>query len=236
MAKMKDIEKYKIKVTEEYNKFAENYDKIKLKNETYYNELKSIFNQITKPKSSVLEIGCATGGILADTKPKKGVGIDISPFMIKVAKSSYPQYKFYCSSIEDIGLKKLKTKFDYILLPDVIEYFSDLDKAFSKIKKLCNKSTILIIASPSRIWGPALIIAEKLKLKMEDSCKKRSSKRKIVEMLKRNGFVVKEYYTRILVPKDLSINLLKAINKYFYKIPFLKELGLIRVFVVMKNE
>jgi len=227
--------KYQEKVRKEYDELANDFHKTKTKNKTYYREFKSIFLDAVKPKSIILEIGCATGIILADTNPRKGVGIDISRSMIRIAKSNYPKYEFHCSSFEDFNLKNVKYKIDFILLPDVIEYFSDLNQAFSKINKLCSEKTIVIIASPNKIWDFPLLIAEKLKLKMKDRCNRRSSKRKITRILDSNGFIVKKYYTKLLIPKDFSNPFIKSINRNFHKIPIIKKLGLIRVFIARKK-
>lgn len=216
-------------VRKQFDNLAKDYKKIKQRNQTYINELKNIFCSIVKPDSRVLEIGCGTADILACTHPKNGVGIDISPSMISIAKSGYPEYDFYCGSIENFDSEKIKLKFDYILIPDVIEYFSDFDQAFLKIKNFCRPSTKIIITSANALWVPALVIAEKLNLKMQDSYRKWPSNKKIMNILERNGFVIEKCSTRLLIPKN---NLLfKSVNKNFHKIPLLRKCGLIMVFV-----
>lgn len=227
------------KVQEQFNRLADDYDAIKQQNPYYLKELKSVFLDKVKPDSSVLEIGCGTGSILAGLKPRKGVGIDISPRMIKIAKSRHQEFLFVCSSIEGLDIRKIKYKFDYILMPDVIEYINDFRSAFSNIRKLCKKNTIIIITSANAVWTPALAIAEKLKLKMQDSLRKWPSKREVEAVLEKNGFCIGEYYTRLLLPNPAKarqegfINrILTSVNGKFYKFPLMGRLGLIMVFVV----
>ena len=51
------------------------------KNSYYYSELVRFLKYNIPSGSSVLEIGCGTGYLLNSLKPRRGVGVDISPQM-----------------------------------------------------------------------------------------------------------------------------------------------------------
>ncbi len=53
----------------------------------------------------VLELGCSTGDLLNALKPKFGVGVDISPESIRVAKINYPELHWICADVETLGAK-----------------------------------------------------------------------------------------------------------------------------------
>jgi len=212
----------------QFDGLAAEYDSIKKKNAYYFSYLKKVFERrITDRNSKVIEIGCGTGEILGTLNPKAGAGVDISPAMIKAARSKYPAYSFYCQGIEDLAINE---EFDYIIVPDVIEYVADPEKAFCSLKKLCKKSTKVIITSPNPFWAFILGIAEKLNLKMKDKFSKPPSRHRVISAAEGRGFRVVECSTRLLVPKKILFS--DRVNETFYRIPIVRNLGFIQVFVL----
>jgi SAM-dependent methyltransferase len=64
------------------------------KNRYYHEQLEKTFSFYIPPNRSVLEIGSGAGQLLAALKPARGVGIDLSPKMVQVAKERYPHLEF----------------------------------------------------------------------------------------------------------------------------------------------
>ena len=64
------------------------------KNRYYYEILERILRFHVPPGSSVLVIGCGTGSLLHALSPARGVGIDISPAMVTIARSNHPSLEF----------------------------------------------------------------------------------------------------------------------------------------------
>ena len=50
----------------------------------YHRQLEKYLQYLIPSNSSVIEIGCGTGDLLAALNPERGVGIDISPKMVEV--------------------------------------------------------------------------------------------------------------------------------------------------------
>ena len=215
----------------QFDTLARDYDNIKKRNPYYFSTLKQVFiNRITDKNSKIIEIGCGTGEILGTLAPQVGIGVDISQEMIKIAQFKYPRYSFYCQGLANIDIKE---KFDYVILPDVIEYITDLDKAFSNMITLCKATTIIIITSPNALWLPALNMAEKLNLKMKDKLSRPHSKHKVMSTAKKEGFKVIECSTCLLFPKKILFS--DYINEKLQKLPILKYLGIIQVFVLKRG-
>lgn len=106
------------------------------------------FNLHFKNKKSILEIGCAIGGIahIFSTKECSVHAIDISKYVIARSKSLSPKVKFYVGDIQKkIPISK---KFDYIFAFEVLEHLKDPYKGIVNIKKILNKNGILIITTP----------------------------------------------------------------------------------------
>ena len=77
---------------------------------------------------SVLEIGCATGELIAAMPVAPGgrkLGIDISPANIEAARARFPQLEFACGDFAALPA----SAFDVVVLSDVLEHVPD-DVAF----------------------------------------------------------------------------------------------------------
>lgn len=211
----------------QFDSLATEYDAIKEKNQYYLETLKRVFiERIREDNSRVIEVGCGTGEILNEINPKFGVGVDISEGMIRIARSKFPQFSFYCQPLEKL---QVDGKFDYIILPDILEYVPDLDQAFLQLQKLCKASTIIIISSPNPFWEFALKMAERLNLKMQDRLSQKPSKKEVILAGRRNGFMLLEQTTRLLVPIKTFFS--GNINQAFFKLPLVQDFGFIQVFV-----
>ena len=95
-------------------------------------------------KKDILEIGCAEAGVLKafTDRGHQCVGIELSTERVETAKSfmaeelSAGKIEFMSKNIYDIDVNKdLKTKFDLIILKDVIEHIHDQAKFMSFLHK-----------------------------------------------------------------------------------------------------
>ena len=71
------------------------------KNQSFYDEDRAFMKFLVEPNLNILDIGCGTGDLLSSMKPKYGMGIDISPKMIEIAKQRHPTSKFLVGDIEN---------------------------------------------------------------------------------------------------------------------------------------
>jgi SAM-dependent methyltransferase len=69
----------------------------------------------------VLEIGCATGELIAAMPAAERVGLDISAANIAAARTRFPEVEFHCSDFRGAGL----AGFDAVVLSDVLEHVPD---------------------------------------------------------------------------------------------------------------
>lgn len=102
-----------------------------------------------KNKSSVLDIGCASG-YLGKELAKKGCivyGVEISSVMARKTKNYYKGVME--GNIEKIELPWRDGFFDAILLLDVLEHLFEPDKTLLKLKKFLSANGIVIISLPN---------------------------------------------------------------------------------------
>ena len=104
------------------------------------------------------------GGSLA---PAYGVGLDLSPEMIRLANADYPAFQWRVGNAEDPAvLAALDGPFDFVILSDSIGLIEDCEALFKLLQRCMNTETRLIIAYYSHIWEPFLRLAEMLGQKM----------------------------------------------------------------------
>ena len=77
-----------------------------------------------RPLRSALEIGCATGELIAAVPVEPGgrrVGLDISPANVAAARARFPEVEFRAGDFREAGLGG----FDAVIMSDVLEHVPD---------------------------------------------------------------------------------------------------------------
>lgn len=218
------------KVANHFNSIAIEYDRYKTKNWYYYSQIKKLLHTFIPSNKVVLEIGCGTGDLISFVRPKRGIGIDVSRKMIRIAQAKHPEsyLKFIASGITDFTSS---VKFDYIFMVDVIEHIMDLNSAFKSIGKLMNKNTIFLNVMANPKWEMILLFAEKLRLKMPEGPHSRLSFEKIETVCKRSGISVKLHNRMTLIPVYIPV-VTDFVNKYLE--PIFNKYGVNEYFLAKK--
>lgn len=102
---MKKYTKMISQFTVYFDSIANSWDRWQARNQYYHENIKSLLRFLIPQGFSVLEIGCATGDLLAAVRPMIGIGVDISPAMIELARKKYQQYSFYVMNAEELSLR-----------------------------------------------------------------------------------------------------------------------------------
>lgn len=214
-------------VTEHFDGLAGDYDAWKEKASYYYDLLANIYRGIIPEGSSVLEIGCGTGTLLARVRPSRGVGVDISQKMIAIAAAKHPGFHFL---VADASALRLPETFDYVMIPDVIEHLADIPGTFCAVRGVCHLGTHVVLTCVNPIWAPVLHLAERLGMKMPEGDHRWLPKRDIVRLAREAGFTLAEYQGRILLPKNIPL-LSSLLNRLAEKTGRLAAICLTHVYV-----
>ncbi len=98
--------------------------------------------------SSILDIGCANGGLLHclnDKGYKNLTGIDITKICVEnVKKAGFNAFFGGIFNLEELG----NNKYDVVILSHVLEHVYDLQKTAENLKKLLNPNGIIYIEVP----------------------------------------------------------------------------------------
>ncbi|NLN38058.1 MAG: methyltransferase domain-containing protein, partial [Smithella sp.] len=193
----------------------------------YHGELEKYLQFVIPPESSVIEIGCGTGELLASLKPKRGLGVDISPKMVELAQRQFPDLQFEVGDLENLQTEE---KFDYVLAVETIGHVDDIQMAFKQLHKVCKPETRVVIVYYNYLWEPFLKLAQMMRLRMKQPLQHWLPLEHIANLLYLNDFeVIKKGY-RCLMP--FYVPLLSAfVNKFVANLPFFWKLSVNQILI-----
>jgi SAM-dependent methyltransferase len=197
----------------------------------YHRELEKYLKYLIPADSSVLEIGCGAGDLLAALNPKRGLGIDISPGMVEMARKQFPDLQF---EVGDLEALQIEEKFDYVVLVESIGHAEDIQLAFKELHKVCKPETRVVIVYYNYLWEPVLKFAEVVGLRMKQPLQHWLSLDDISNLLYLSDFdIIKKGY-RFLMP--LYIPLVSTFfNRLLANMPFFWKLSLNEVLIARPN-
>jgi ubiquinone/menaquinone biosynthesis C-methylase UbiE len=166
--------------------------------ERYYQRfMRRHFAFIVPPGSRVLELGCGIGDLLAAVKPSRGVGVDLSSEMIKLARDRHPDLEFQTAdALEFAG----DEQFDYILLSDLVNDLPDVQAVLGRVQKVSHPGTRLVVNFFSNLWRPILQLTEKLGVKAPTQLQNWLSTDDMANLLHLAGWEVIKTDSRLLWP------------------------------------
>ncbi len=209
-----------------FDKLAASRDKWIERSAYFYQEDAKYMRFLVPENSSVLEIGCGTGRLLAALKPARAVGVDLSPAMIEQAKKKFSDYHFETGEITDPGfLEQLDGKFDYVVISDTIGLFEDCQAALSAVRGLCGRDTRVIISYYGYHWDPLLSLVTLFGGKMPQPPQNSLATPDIGNLLALADFEVVGWEWRQLLPKRL-LGLGPLVNRFIATLPGLRRLCL----------
>src|SRR5581483_2823873 len=127
-------------------------------NRYYQRYLRKYFTFLIPPGLRVLELGCGLGDLLAAVKPARGVGVDFSGEMIKLARERHPELEFHVADAAEFSAGE---KFDYIILSDLVNDLPDVQAVLEKLQSVATPTTRIIVNFFNNLWRPVLAAAER---------------------------------------------------------------------------
>ncbi len=194
------------------------------KNRYFHQYLARLVGRHVLPGSTVIDLGCGNGDMLAALKPTLGVGIDFNPAAIAEARAKHPDLTFHETEIEAVAGLGLP-KFDYVILSGVLPQLYDLHSSLAAIAGLCHRDTRLIIATFSRLWQPVIRLGEACGLKQRIIDESWLPSDEIGNILAQNDFAMIRQTEGILLPLDVPL-LSDLVNRWVAPLPLLRQLDL----------
>src|SRR5881275_2744893 len=91
-------------LTTYFDEFAAVSERWRKRNPTYHGLIRTITRFHVPRGARVLEIGAGDGDLLAGLEPSHGVGVDVSPGMVELARSRHPTLEFEVAAGETLDL------------------------------------------------------------------------------------------------------------------------------------
>lgn len=214
---------------------AEHFDRIASgrepwkRNRYYHDELARFVCFLVSDGSRVLEIGCGAGDLLAATRPREGVGVDLSPEMLDVARRRHPELELEVGDAEDLTVEG---SFDYVILADLIGYLEDVQVAFDNLHRVTSPDSRIVITYFNHLWEPVLRLAQTLGLMTPQRRQNWLALPDIVNLLFLCDFEVITSGYRLLLPQWIP-GLSWVANRILAKLPGIRKLCLVQ-YVIAK--
>jgi SAM-dependent methyltransferase len=202
-------------------------DRWRRKNLYYYEEIERIVRFHVPPGSSVLEIGCGAGDLLAALAPSRGVGVDISPKIVEIARAKHPDLTFHVSDADELALSE---PFDYIILSDTIGYLGDVQQVFERMSRVSGKRTRVILTYFNYFWEPILRAGGRLGIKRPQPDQNWLSLADLQNLLSLAGFQTISKGYKVLLPVRVPL-LSNFCNRILANLPLLRKLCLVETIV-----
>jgi SAM-dependent methyltransferase len=210
-------------VEEFFDHYALSVEKWRRRNEGYHRAISSLCSFYIPASARVLEIGSGTGDLLAATQPRRGLGIDISPEMVRLATSKHPNLEFRCMAAESLDCGG--EKFDYIILSDLVGFLYDIRLVFERLRSACHAQTRIIIHWYSLLWQPILALAERTGMKYPLPILNWTTKEDLANLLYLADFEVLRSRPHILLPKHVPL-LTPFVNRFLTPLPLIRQFAL----------
>ncbi len=210
-------------VAEFFDHYAPSVEKWRQRNGGYHRDITSLCRFYIPASARVLEIGSGTGDLLAATSPRFGLGIDISPEMVRLAASKHPDLEFRCMPAEflEIGGET----FDYIILSDLVGFLYDIRLVLERLRSACHAQTRIIIHWYSLLWQPLLALAERTGLKYPLPILNWTTKEDLANLLYLADFETLQTRHHILLPKRIPL-LTRFANRFLAPLPLIRQFAL----------
>jgi len=163
----------------------------------YQQLLRRHYSFFVPPMVRVLQIGCGSGELLAALQPSRGLGIDGDPKQIELARQYHPHLEF---QVMDSGGLANDEKFDYIVVPDLLNSMPDVQDFLQQLQRYSHQRTRLVLNLFNQLWRPLVLLAQKITGKEPNLPQNWLSAWDIKNLLHLAGWEVVKTDARILWP------------------------------------
>ena len=178
------------------------------RNRYYYRELARLFRLHVPHHARVLHVGCGLGDMLAAVEPSDGLGIDLGPRVIDLARQRHGQANLRFRALDPESFE-LDETFDSVLIDHALGDMQDIQGSLECIRRVCRPHTRVVLSYYNALWGPALRMASRLGLRRPTGEQNWLSSNDFHNLLKLAGFEVVYKSSETLLPKRLpGFNLL----------------------------
>ncbi len=217
----------KAQIAAHFDRYASQRDEWKGRNRCYHETLERLYQEHIPPGSTVLELGCGTGDLLAGVRPSFGVGLDLSFGMVLHARHKYPGLNFLRGDAEELPLKM---PFDFVIVSDLMGHLHDVHATLGAIRRVCKPQTRVILTYYNFVWQPILAAGERLGLKMPQQQQNWLGMADIQNLFYLWDYEIIEQGVKLLLPKRVPL-LADWLNERLINCRLVRWAALVQYFV-----
>lgn len=186
----------------------------------FHDELLKQVRFLVPPGASVLEVGCGVGTLLGDLQPARGLGIDLSPEMVRLARENHPGLDF---RVADAHTLDIDETFDFVILSNLVGELIDIQQVLSRLPQVCHPRTRIIISHYNYLWAPLVRFAERLGLKPQQLEQNWLEIDDLSNLLELAGLETVRGANHVLSPVPIPV-IGKIVNGYLANMPLINRL------------
>jgi len=157
-----------------------------------------------KPAGNILDLGTAEGRMLDVVSRKhplsRCIGIEYNIELVEYGKKQFPHLFLVQGDIDNLSFKS--ESFDVVIATAVIEHVPHPDNVIQEVKRVLNRSGIIIITSPDPFWEHLAKIVGHLKDVRHYEV---MNIKRLYRLINRNGFSVVKVQKFMLSPIGLPL-------------------------------
>jgi SAM-dependent methyltransferase len=168
---------------------------------SYREILARYYNLLIPPDSTVLEVGCGSGELLARLPGRRRCGVDLSEKQITLAREKVPDAEFFVQMAEELALPG--RTFDCVVLSDAVNLAADVQQVFSQLRSVAHEKTRLFVNLHSTLWRPLVWLATALRIRRRYPACNWLSKADLQTLLELSGWEPIRFEARVICPVGL---------------------------------
>lgn len=163
----------------------------------YRKAIAHYLNLIIPHDASLMEIGCASGMLLALLNGRDKIGIDSDEPALEKARSRNIKGEFSLGQAETFVPSKVP---DYIVLSDTLNHVDDVQAVLEKVRSYSLPETRLVISCYNTLWRPVLAMATFLRLRAKQPPANWLSRSDLENLVELADWEIIRHEARILCP------------------------------------
>ncbi|HXJ19111.1 MAG TPA: glycosyltransferase [Polyangia bacterium] len=195
-----------------------------------YRDLASALRRLIPADASVLEVGCATGDLLAALPNAHRQGIDYLPEMVARARERHPDIGFEVGDAiappADVAARA-----DAVICDRLCHSVLDVQALLLGLKRRLAPGGRIYLTTFNYLWELPVRLAEMSGLKRPAPTANWLSDSDFRNLYDISGLEVVRYEDRLLLPLDVP-GLGEALNRYLVRAPAMKVASLYRIYVL----
>src|SRR5438552_3300741 len=192
------VQPIKERVREYYDRNASKRDMWYRRGHYYHDHLERTLQAIIPAGSTVLELGCGTGNMLAALRPSRCLGLDLSPEIVKIARRNHPELSFEVGDAEAFSLPD--TTFDFVVASDLVGELEDIATMLDRVREVSDERTRLVLTFHNPALEGMLEMAQKAGWSMAPARQNWVGRLTMTTMLELADYRVEKVSHTMLVP------------------------------------